>query len=312
MPSIPVSFTVSDIDNVLKYFDTVEVQKSVAGTPYADAEAVSALQAAGATLTGTGSVFTSLAGTTLKLDIAGTAYEHTFVGPNPMTIRSILRELREIPGVEATSSSGRLKLTTEALGAEARLTIMDGTANDILGFEEDQFDYGIDQNVDLLSGVSKYTFLDRIYPYENGWYRIRFVNNSTGAVDAWQEWFLGPGAVAVDPASLITGTIKLSNLVGGTLEDVEVTIVNCFSPLIVDTYFVAGASVTVKTDSSGIASVSLVRGALVDVVIEGTSIIRRVQVPTQGDSFDLLDPQLQVDDTFGIQEPDLPAAVRHS
>ena len=64
------------------------------------------------------------------------------------------------------------------------------------------------------------------------------------------------------------------------------------------------------TDVSGQAQVTLVMGSVIDVVLEGTSIIRRIQVPNSGSTFDLLDPSLQTDDPFGIQTPDLPAAVR--
>lgn len=312
MPSVLVQIVVPDIDSVLLYFDSLEVQKSVAGTPYADAVSLTASAARGASLIGTSSAFTHLGGTTLELDVSGVGVSHTFVGPNPMTIASVLRELRTLDGVGATSVSGRLKLVTEELGVPARLTILDGTANDILGFTEDQTAHGLDQNVDLLPGVTKYTFLDRTDPYQLGWYRVRFVNSTTGRTDAWQSWFLGPGAVAVDPASLIEGTIKLATLEGSVQEGASVTVVNCYSPLIKDTYFIAGASQSKRTDAAGTTSFLLVRGSLVDVVLEGTSIVRRVQVPTAGSTFDLLAPALQVDDAFGIQTPDLPAAVRHS
>lgn len=312
MPSVQIQIAVPNIEDVLRYFDSMEVQKSVAGSPYSDAVSLTTQFAKGAALTGSSSVFTHLGGTTLELDVSGVGVTHTFTSPNPMTMSSILRELQNLVGVEATSSNGRLKLTTEALGTSSRLAILDGTANDILGFSADQTAFGLDQNVDLLAGVTKYVFLDRTYPYQNGWYRVRYVNSTTGKTDAWQSWFLGPGTVAVSPASLITGTIKLASLSGNVQEGASVTIVNCYSPLIKDSYFVAGASQSAKTDSAGIASFKLIRGSFVDVVIEGTSIVRRIQVPTVGDSFDLLNPDLQVDDPFGIQVPDLPAAVRHS
>jgi len=312
MPSVPVQIAVPNVANALLYFDSIEVQKSVAGTPYSDAVSLTATQAKGASLTGSSTVFTHLAGTTLNLDVSSVALSHTFVGPNPMTITAVLRELRTLNLVEATNNGGHLKLTTEALGIDQRLTVLAGTANSVLGFSTNQTAFGLDPNIDLLPGVEKYTFLDRTYPFQNGWYRTRFVHSATGRVDAWQDWFLGPGTVAVDPASLIEGTIKLSTMEGRVLEGAEITVVNCFSPLVKDSYFIAGASVTKKTDSTGTAVFELVRSSLVDVIVEGTSLIRRIQVPTVGGSFDLLDASLQVDDPFGIQEPDLPAAVRHS
>jgi hypothetical protein len=303
---------VPDVDSVLRYFDELEVQKSVAGPPYADAASLTGLSAQGATLVGTGTVFTHLAGTALNLDVSGVGIHHVFVGPNPMTIVSILRELREYTSIAVTSVSGRLKISTDKTGMDERLLVQSGTANALLGFTISQAAFGLDHNVYLLPGVESYSFVDHTYPYQNGWYRVRYVNSSTGETDAWQAWFLGSGATAVQQSSLIEGTARLATLDGLALEGAEVTVVNCMSPLITDAYFMAGASITARADSSGVVTVSLVRGSLVDVIIKGTSLIRRIQVPTVGDSFDLLDARLQVDDPFGIQLPDLPAAVRHS
>ena len=312
MTSVPIRIVVPNIADVLKYFDSVEVQKSVAGTPFSDAVPLTAISARGASLTGTGTVFTHLAGTALNLDVSGVGVSHAFIGPNPMTMANVLRELRSLELVNTVSSSGRLKLTTEGLGLSTRLSILDGTANTILGFSSGQTTFGLDPDIDLLAEIGRYTFLDRTSPYQNGWYRMRYVNSSTGRTDAWQDWFLGPGTTAVNPESLILGTLKLATLDGKVAEGSEITVVNCFSPLVQDSYFIAGASLTQKTDSAGQTSFTLVRGALVDVIVEGTSIIRRIQVPVTGESFDLLDANLQVDDLFGIQQPDLPAAVRHS
>ena len=92
----------------------------------------------------------------------------------------------------------------------------------------------------------------------------------------------------------------------------KVTVVNVYNPIIQDGYFVAGRSKTVATDGVGQAQVTLVRGSTIDVIVEGTTVIRRITVPSVGASFDLLDASLQTDDAFGIQVPDLPAAPRSS
>jgi hypothetical protein len=64
------------------------------------------------------------------------------------------------------------------------------------------------------------------------------------------------------------------------------------------------------TDRDGYAEVRLVRGMEVDFAVDGTNLIRRIQVPTTGDGFDLLDPSLVVSDEFGIQEPKIDFMVR--
>ena len=79
--------------------------------------------------------------------------------------------------------------------------------------------------------------------------------------------------------------------------------------MISDEHFIAGRSKQIETDVTGAAESTLVKGMLLDVIIEGTSIIRRIQVPTTGSEFDLLDPDLVLGDPFQIQVPDLPSAV---
>jgi hypothetical protein len=310
--SISVQIDIPNAANVLRYYDSFEVQKSTAGVPFSDAASLTGPYALGATIVGTSTAFPHLEGCTLNLDVTGVGVSHTFVGPGPMTITNVLRELKDLPLVSAIGSLGHLKLITQAQGGDAHLGILDGSANLELGFTVGQVVYGLDQNVDLLSGVTKYTFVDHTYPSVVGWYRIRYVNSMTEKTDTWQDWFVGPGSTAIDPENLITGNVSLSALDGKVIAGVEVVFVNCFSPSVEDLYFVAGANMIVKTDAVGKASVSLVRGSLVDVVVEGSSVVRRIRVPVAGDFFNVLDPDIQVGDVFDIKEPDLPAAVRHS
>jgi hypothetical protein len=85
-----------------------------------------------------------------------------------------------------------------------------------------------------------------------------------------------------------------------------------YSPLSVDGYFIAGANRRIETDGTGYAESTFIKGSTVDVILEGTSVIRRILVPDTGTEFDLMDASLVQDDPFNIQVPDLPAAVRRS
>jgi len=66
------------------------------------------------------------------------------------------------------------------------------------------------------------------------------------------------------------------------------------------------------TDAVGHAETYLVRGSQVSVAIAGTNIVRDVEVPTVGTSFDLGAALATADDVFQIHTPDIPAAVRRS
>lgn len=307
-----VVINIEDIVNAFKYYDVIEVQKSITGPAYADARSVTTVSPAGASITGTHVGPFSLNGKTLALDVDGVRTAKTFTGPDPYVITSVLRDLESLGTVVATSdSTGYLVLTTVSVGGSARLTVLTGSAAAVLGFTSGAVAYGTDQHLDLLTGVSTYNYVD-MNGTGFGYYRYRLVNLSTGAVSAYSAWFPGPGVSVIPAEVLIEGYANLADLSGSGLEGAKVTIVNVHYPLIQSGFFIAGQSVSLTTDTSGHVSTNLVRGAQVDVILEGTSIIRRITVPTSGTSFDLLDPTLQVDDPFGIKQPDLPAAVRHS
>jgi hypothetical protein len=99
---------------------------------------------------------------------------------------------------------------------------------------------------------------------------------------------------------------------GKVLANNKVILVNVFNPLVKDGYGIFGSSLTLVTDGLGMAETPLVKGSVLDVIFSGTSIIRRIQVPSTGTEFDLLDESLVLNDGFGIQEPNIPFAVRNS
>lgn len=120
--------------------------------------------------------------------------------------------------------------------------------------------------------------------------------------------------MVLDDSHLILCSINLAGLDGVALPDRRVSFFSVYTPdnFIVDGFGVVRNEVVVYTDDNGHAEVALVRGAIVDVAISGTGIVRRITVPTTGDSFDLLSAIASADDQFQIQTPDIPAAVRRS
>lgn len=313
MQAVAIVINIQDIDSALRVYDHIEVQKSVGGPPsYTDARSVTSAMAGGATVTGSATgPFIGVDGAVLSLDVDGQLATEHFTEPDPNTITSVIRQLAGLTSIIASNSSGHLAITTVSVGSGVRLAILAGSVNSVLGFTTGTTTYGTDQHIQLRAGVSKYTYMD-LSGAGPAYYRHRLINTSTGVFSDWYPWFLGPGTSVIPSTDLIIGTIHVAGLEGGAEAGMNVTVVNVYNPLVKDGYFIAGASVTKQVDANGLASFELVQGAQVDVILEGTSIIRRITVPTTGTTFDLLDPSLQVDDPFGIQVPDLPAAVRHS
>jgi hypothetical protein len=236
-----------------------------------------------------------------------------FTSPDPISIQTVVDAINKaVPGlVTSDDGSGLLNLITVQKGTKASIEITNGTANTPLGFATNENASGQDEHIQLMRGVSTYSYEDRFGLAAN-YYRTRYISTLSGNFSDWSDWIPGISGSGVQSANLILGTIKLAGIDGAALVGAKVTVVNVYNPAVMDGYFIAGRSKTVSTDGVGQAQVTLVRGSIIDVILEGTTVIRRITVPSVGVSFDLLDPSLQTDDAFGIQVPDLPAAPRSS
>jgi hypothetical protein len=315
MAVIKIKVFVPEISNVLSLFDKIEVQRSEAGSPYTDALDITAAVAQAGVLVGTEEgAFPLLQGKDLKVKVdQGSEQTVTFVSSDPISLTNVIGEIAgAITGLTASDDgTGKLKLESNETGTDSVLEITGGSALGILGFTVGQKDNGEDPRITLLAGISDYEYDDQSGLATN-WYRTRFFNSISGTFSSWSDWVQGSTGAAIDASFLIVGKIKMADVDGTALVGRDVTIVNVYNPLTVDTFFIAGRSVTITTDGTGSAQSTLVKGSIVDVILEGTSFIRRIQVPNTGTEFDLMDASLQQDDPFNIQVPDLPAAVRRT
>lgn len=315
MATIKIKIFVAEIANVLTDFDHIQVQRSEAGSPYGDAKFITADSATKPSLVGTEEgPFASLQGTTLKVKVNGGAeQEVTFTAADPISLTNVIAEITAaITGLTPQDNGeGKLELEGNTAGTIGTLEITGGTSLSILGFTSGDKDNGEDANIALSAGVSE-------YEYDDGsgaasyWYRFRYYNETAETFSSWSDWIQGSTGSAIDAAYLIVGKIYLANIDGTAISGAKVTLVNVFSPLAADGYFLSGGRIELETDGTGYAETTLVKDSLIDVIIHGTSVIRRIQVPDTGTEFDLMDDSLVQDDPFNIQVPDLPAAVRRT
>jgi hypothetical protein len=315
MTTIKIKIYVPELRSTMQLFDRIEVQRSVLGSPYSDAVSITKLAAEAAALLGTViQPYVGLYDTQFKLRLnQGTEMTIPFTSPDPISIQTVVDLInKSVPGLIASDDGGgHLNLVTAQKGTKASIEVTSGTANTPLGFTAGQNDSGEDEHIQLMRGVSTYSYEDR-FGLTTNYYRTRYINSLSGNFSEWSDWILGISGSGVQPSNLILGTIKLAGVDGAALVNAKITVVNVYNPVTQDGYFIAGRSKTVSTDGVGQAQVTLVRGSTIDVIVEGTTVIRRITVPSVGTSFDLLDPSLQTDDAFGIQVPDLPAAPRSS
>lgn len=315
MATIKIKFYVAEIANVLTDFNYVQIQRSEAGSPYSDAKFITADTAQKPVLTSTNEgPFASLQGKTLKLKVNGGGEQTvTFTAADPISMANVVAEIdSQTTGLTPSEDAeGKLQLEGDLAGTLGTLEITGGTGLAILGFTTGDKDNGEDQHVALQAGVND-------YEYDDGsgsasfWYRFRYYHLTNQTFGGWSDWIQGTTGTAIDAAELIVGKIKMAELDGQAMVGAKITLVNVYNPLIADSHFIAGKSLQLETDGTGQAETTLIKGSIIDVIIEGTSFIRRIEVPDTGTEFDLMDETLVQDDPFQIQVPDLPAAVRRS
>lgn len=314
MADIKIKIYVPEIANVLSMYDKIQVQRSELGAPYTDAKFITAAALTAPQLVGTlEGPFPGLQGTTLKLKVDGGVEQTvTFTAANPVSIENVVQEANDaLTGVTASSSGGKLQLLGGVTGTVGTLEITGGTGLAILGFTTGQKDNGEDTHVSLQSGVDGYEYDDRSGA-ASFWYRTRYYHSVSTGYSAWSDWIQGSTGSAIASAELIVGKIKMADIDGSALVGAKVTLVNVYSPLSSDGYFIAGRSKELELDGSGQAESTLIKGSTIDLIINGTSVIRRILVPSTGTEFDLMDEDLVQDDPFQIAVPDLPSAVRRS
>lgn len=313
MAVIKIKIFVPEIANVLTQFDSIQVQRSEGGTPYADAEHITADSPVAPVLTGTVEGPFTVQGKDLKLKVNGGAEQSvTFTAVDPVSVSNVISEISgAITGLTASSDGGKLQLTGNSTGTAGTLEITGGTAVTDLGFTVGDRDNGEDQHIILQAGVDE-------YQYDDGsgsasyWYRTRFYNTIAATYSSWSDWVQGTTGSAIDASLLIVGKIKLADIDGTVMVGKKITISNVWSPLTADGYFISGKVRQIETDGTGSAELTLIKGSRVDVIIDGTSLVRRILVPDTGTEFDLMEPSLVLDDPFQIHEPDLPSAIRRS
>lgn len=310
---IQLSYFVADITTELLTYNRLRLYRSRTGQNGLY-EAATGSAAAGAVLEGAHETPHQLNGKTLSFRVNGvTQVDVTFADPDPVTTTQVLAAIAaETALVTATDVGGRVRLTTVATGSGSSIEILESDAAPYLGFDVGAATVGLDADVVLSAGVHEYLYTDQNSSVDF-WYRVELRHSVTGQVKALSVPFQA-GPIGTPNATKIWCFIRLVDLAGVPLAGRVVTFANPFLPNTVTsggtTWGAFRHFATMVTDSEGYAQIRLLRGMQVDVVVDGTNFIRRIEIPTTGDSVDVLDSSLVVADEFGIQEPDIDFAVR--
>jgi hypothetical protein len=315
--TVKLKIYVAELVNVMSLYDSIAVQRSTTAPPAVTPVDLTKDVAAPAVLIGTQEGTFAINGQTFQIKVNGTQVDVTFTSPDPIAIPDVVQELNDafaLATLAATASddgTGKLKIVTDDAGTQYTLEIIGGTALVELGFTAGDKDNGEAAHLTLQAGQEDYEFDDGS-GLASYYYRTRFYNTADATFSGWSDWILGQTGAAVDAAELIVAKVKLAGLDGVALYNHKVVITNVFDQVVKDGYGIFGSSLILETDGTGYAETTLVKGSLIDVIFAGTSIVRRILVPSTGTEFDLLDDSLVVGDQFEIKRPELPYAPRRS
>ena len=278
-------------------------------------ESLTAAAVAAATLIGDALEPHALNGKTLSLRVDGVDVDILFAGPDPYSTADVVADiLAQTALLVPADEDARLRLSTVLTGSGASIEILESEGAIALGFQTGESAVGVDVDDALVPAQHEYLHTD-----QNGsrdfWYRTQLVNNTTAAVGDYSPAFPGSQVPVVPYALTIGAYVRLVDLRGRPIEGRRVVVANVFLPNTVGDYNMFRHSDSFLTDATGYGEIRLVRGATLDVHVEGTSYTRRITLPDADDPADivnLLDPALSSEDEFGIQEPYIDFAIRTS
>ena len=179
-------FDVSDVNDLLAAgYTHIQVHRSltgVAGT-YDDLTAASET---GATLTGTiAGPFASLHDTTIRLRVGGVVTSVTFYDTNPIATGTAAAAIdTQVSGVAASDVGGLLRVTTDDVGTDATLEVLDGTGIDLLGFVAGVYATGKAARIALVEDVTSYVFFDASGG-DTDYYKKRYFKSGDSSVSSF-------------------------------------------------------------------------------------------------------------------------------
>lgn len=311
--AVSLTIHVSDIESALVLYNVIKVKRSTTGMSgvYSDLTAVTPQHAV--LQPPTGSPY-NVSGEVMQIIVDSLAQENiTFTGTNPLSAAQLVPQINTALGaVIATEVGGELVLTSTSLGTASKLTIVGGSSITDFGWTAGTKDVGEEAHIQLVAGQNLYGFTDNDGE-ESYFYKVQFLNTDNGLTSEESDPFQS------EPGSLVPigqRSLAVVNLLDGTgmpLEEQEISLYG-----VDEAFSVAGFQIpltrkpiTIVTDSSGHAEVSLVRGTRWRAVFNGTSFVREFVVPDET-TFDLLSVMAVSSDPFEVAEPIYPAAPRRT
>ncbi len=240
----------------------------------------------------------------------------TVAAADPVSSAQIASELNTASAALACfDDSGVLVLRTAATGSGSSIEVLpDSDAAPYLGLLPVAV-VGLDADTVFSSATHQYFYTDQ-NSSEEFYYAVQLLQSAGPQVAPRSQPFAASRVQGVAKALVVPCFVRLTDMNGYPAPGQRVTVYNAFIPNTVvsqnKTWGIYRHVLELETDRNGYAEARILRGCTVDICVDGTGVTRRITIPQSGDSVDLLDPSLVVEDEFGIQEPQIDWAIRTS
>lgn len=317
MPVITVDVVVDSLEEVLEFFDRIEVHRSttVEGGPYTEITALG--DPTPAQVDGSSSGPFNLDGLTLEffLDLSSESKSVTFEGTDPIPLAEILTQINDVVpdlAFEVPTDTNRLRLTSTTVGTSSSITVVDGDAATALGLSTTKVN-GKERRPRIVEPTVLYKIFDK-----DGssafWYKTRFSSSTSPLISEFSTPHLGGAVSAVPEDQLVKATIQLTTGNGSPVVGRRIIFLAVSRGVVATTSLNVlpgfDSRVEVLTNESGYAESNLLRGITYRVIFEGTSYMREFVAPLVGDTFDVLSIIGSSPDPFDIvQLPPKPLKV---
>lgn len=314
MPSVNIRISVADIDAAIASYDSIRVRRSRTGVDGAY-ELTTANAPTAAKLNAPTVGPYNVVGKTFSLLVDGDPQlDVVFTGTNPLTTADVAGQINTAAGdtIAFDGAGGELELISTLTGTASKLEIATGTAEADFGWVAGVRDSGEDAHVTLVANQNLYDYTDNDGDIAF-FYKTQFFNTVNNLTSTESEPFLGGPGPILPSSELSKATIDLVDQSGSALPGQDITFYSTQDFHSVTGFAVAlqRAPVTITSDNSGHAEINLVRGLVVKVVFEGTTVIREFTVPDQA-TFDLLTVLGTTPDPFDIATLPFKAAPRRT
>jgi hypothetical protein len=275
-PILPgIDILLPGIEEHILIYDRIQLFRSPDNITYTE---ITAPLETSASILGTVSGPFALSNKTLTIQKEGFSWSVSFTGT--LDTLSVIKEINtQIKIPLFSNKTNHLLAKSDVIGTGSWIQF-GGNAAPILGLTTTKT-YGFAERPYLTVPTTIYRIYD-LSDTTNAWYKIRLYSSKSGRTSGYSDAVQYPVVRLIDGSNFVSGSMVLSDALGFPIKNSRVIV----TPIMYKN--VSGVSILNSyeqkefyTDNFGALSISLIKGSLIRVDIEGSALSREMTVPNQ-------------------------------